>query len=140
MNKITIDQFVEHTVVAKSNGSDIDRNETLVKERKYWTDEKHDGKRSQREDFIYQDTDENSEYKEANQENNQNVYLDGKVQNYASINLTVPEPYQALRNFFPQNQVNEKESGNKSNSDHYVPLTEVIENSYEHLPKTDSHN
>lgn len=134
-NKSTIDQFVEYTGALKSSEYII-----LEKEPKDQTVEKYDRKRTQKEDSIYQDPNENSDYKKAVQENSQNMHPNGKVQNYTSTDLIVPETYQILTNFFPQNQVNEPESGSKINSDHYAPLTKTEENSYEHLTKTDSQN
>ena len=134
-NKSTIDQFVEYTDALKSSEYII-----LEKELKDQTVEKHDRKRTQQEDPIYQDPNENSDYKKAVQENSQNMHPNGKVQNYTSTDLIVPETYQILTNFFPQNQVNEPESGSKINSDHYAPLTKTEEISYEHLTKTDSQN
>ena len=134
-NKSTIDQFVAYTDALKSSEYII-----LEKELKDQTVEKHDRKRTQQEDPIYQDPNENSDYKKAVQENSQNMHPNGKVQNYTSTDLIVPETYQILTNFFPQNQVNEPESGSKINSDHYAPLTKTEEISYEHLTKTDSQN
>lgn len=134
-NKSTIDQFVEYTDALKSSEYII-----LEKELKDQTVEKYDRKRTQQEDSIYQDPNENSDYKKAVQENSQNMHPNGKVQNYTSTDLIVPETYQILTNFFPQNQVNEPESGSKINSDHYAPLTKTEEISYEHLTKTDSQN
>ena len=131
MNGFSIDQVVGHTGALKSNESDMEKDQTV---------EKYDGNRSQREDPIYQDIDEKSYRETANQENNQNKNSDDKFQNYASIDLTVPKPYQTLRSSLPQSQVKEPESGNKTNCDHYASLTETNEKSSEHLPKTDSEN
>ena len=140
VNGFSINQVLGHTDASKSNESDIAIYGTLDEQQKDQTGEKYPGNTSQQEDPIYQDIDKKSDYETANQENNQNKHSDGKVQNYASINFNVPESYQTLRNSFPQNQVNEQESDNKSNSDHYASLTETKEKSYEHLPKIDAQN
>lgn len=140
VNGFSINQVLGHTDASKSNEPDIVIYETLDEQQKDQTGEKYPGNTSQQEDPIYQDIDKKSDYETANQENNQNKHSDGKVQNYASINFNVPESYQTLRSSFPQNQVNEQESDNKSNSDHYASLTETKEKSYEHLPKIGSQN
>ena len=137
MNGFSINQVLGHSDASKSNESDIVIYGTLDEQQKDQTGEKYPGNTSQQEDPIYQDIDKKSDYETANQENNQNKHSDGKVQNYASINFNVPESYQTLRSSFPQNQVNEQESDNKSNSDHYASLTETKEKSYEHSPKID---
>ena len=146
VNGFSINQVLGHTDASKSNESDIVIYETLDEQQKDQTGEKYPGNTSQQEDPIYQDIDKKSyetdekDYETANQENNQNKHSDGKVQNYALINFNVPESYQTLRSSFSQNQVNEQESDNKSNSDHYASLTETKEKSYEHLPKIDAQN
>lgn len=146
VNGFSINQVLGHTDASKSNESDIVIYETLDEQQKDQTGEKCPGNTSQQEDPIYQDIDKKSyetdekDYETANQENNQNKHSDGKVQNYSSINFNVPESYQTLRSSFSQNQVNEQESDNKSNSDHYASLTETKEKSYEHLPKIDAQN
>ena len=140
VNGFSINQVLGHSDASKSNESDIVIYGTLDEQQKDQTGEKYPGNTSQQEDPIYQDIDKKSDYETANQENNQNKHSDGKVQNYASINFNVPESYQTLRSSFPQNQVNEQESDNKSNSDHYASLTETKEKSYEHLPKIDAQN
>ena len=146
VNGFSINQVLGHTDASKSNESDIVIYETLDEQQKDQTGEKYPGNTSQQEDPIYQDIDKKSyetdekDYETANQENNQNKHSDGKVQNYALINFNVPESYQTLRSSFSQNQVNEQESDNKSNSDHYASLTETKKKSYEHLPKIDAQN
>ena len=146
VNGFSINQVLGHTDASKSNESDIVIYETLDEQQKDQTGEKYPGNTSQQEDPIYQDIDKKSyetdekDYETANQENNQNKHSDGKVQNYSSINFNVPESYQTLRSSFSQNQVNEQESDNKSNSDHYASLTETKEKSCEHLPKIDAQN
>ena len=139
MNGFSIDQFVGDSDVSKSNESNIAIYETLKKRQKDHTVENYDGNRSQREDPIYQDIDGNLDHEIANQESNQNIHSDGKVQNYTSTNLTFTEPYQTLQSSF-KNQVNEQESGNKTNNDHYASLTGTKEKPCEHLPKSDPQN
>ena len=138
VNGFSIDQVIGHTGASKSNESDIDIHETLEEQQKDQTVEKYDGNRSHGEDPIYQDIDEKSYHEMANQKNNQNKHSDDKFQNYASINLTFPKPYQTLRSSLPQNQAKEPESDNKTNCDYYASLAKTKERSYGHLPKTDS--
>ena len=71
-----------------------------------------------------------------NKVENQTINSENKVKQYTSLHPIVLGPYQTLRNSLPQNEVQEKESSNKNNRDHYTTLSKTNEKPYEQLGKS----
>lgn len=143
MKKFVTDQFLGHPGRLRPKESGEHIYETLEEQQIDQKIDNYDEIRSHTESHIYREIDQNSVYQMpelSNKVHNQNIHVEGKVKQCASLNSIVPEPYQTLRSSLPQNEVDEKESSKENNRDHYTPLTKTNEKHYEQLRKSNHEN